>query len=223
MSDAAAGTDVEPATRDGDTPARVVAISRELGAGGERVGALVATGLGYRYVDEGIVAEAAAKGNVSPAEIADAERRRSLVLRLIEGLGRTSPSAYAVPLTALGGPANEETYQELIRAVIRETAAQGGAVIVAHAASLALADRRHVLRVLVTASPDVRAQRVAAAGDLERGEATRLVKSSDTERRSYFKRFYGVRELPTQYDLVVNTDVLSFEQASRLVVQAAVG
>ncbi len=222
MSGTAAG---EPggAAHEANAPARVVAISRELGAGGERVGALVAERLGYRYVDEDIVAQAAAKGNVSPAEIADAEQRRSLVLRLLEGLGRTGPSAYAVPLVAAGSPATEEAYQELIRDVIGETAAQGSAVIVAHAASIALADRASVLRVLVTASPNVRAERVAADGDVELRQAAGIVKSSDASRRSYFKRFYGVRELPTHYDLVVNTDALSPEQASGVVVQAATG
>jgi hypothetical protein len=201
----------------------VVAISRELGAQGERVGALVAEQLGYRYVDEDIVAEAAAKGNVSPADIADAERRRSLALRLLEGFGQTGPAGYGAPLVALGGPATNEAYQELIRTVIAETAARGSAVIVAHAASIALAERGDVLRVLVTASPTVRAQRVAAEAEVELRQATRMVKTSDAERRSYFKRFYGVRELPTQYDLVVNTDTLSPEQASGVVVQAASG
>ena len=38
----------------------------------------------------------------------------------------------------------------------------------------------------------------------------------------YMKRFYDIDAgVPTQYDLVVNTDVLSVEQAARLVVQAA--
>ena len=38
--------------------ASVVAISREHGAGGEQVGALVAERLGFRYVDDEIVAGA---------------------------------------------------------------------------------------------------------------------------------------------------------------------
>jgi cytidylate kinase len=48
------------------------------------------------------------------------------------------------------------------------------------------------------------------------------VKDSDTGRRDYLRRFYDVdEELPTQYDLVVNTDVLSLEQAADLVAKAA--
>jgi len=49
------------------------------------------------------------------------------------------------------------------------------------------------------------------------------VKESDAARRDYLKRFYGVEESPTQYDLVVNTDALSFDQAAELVATAASG
>ena len=200
-------------------PTRVVAISREHGAGGEQVGALVAQQLGFRYVDDEIVAQAAAKGNISHAEIADAEKRRSLALRLIEQIGRASTPAYAAPMAA--NQAATEQYQDLIREVVVETAAQGSAVIVAHAASIALADRDDVLRVLVVAPPKVRAERIASDGAVGPEEAAKIVKSSDADRRSYFKRFYGISEEPTNYDLVVNTGGIGLERAAGVVASAA--
>jgi cytidylate kinase len=76
--------------------------------------------------------------------------------------------------------------------------------------------------VLVTASPATRAARIGRQEDLDPARAARAVKDSDAGRRDYLKRFYDVdEELPTHYDLVVNTDGLSVEQAARLVVQAA--
>ena len=51
--------------------------------------------------------------------------------------------------------------------------------------------------------------------------AERTVKASDAGRRDYLKRFYDVaEELPTHYDLVVNTDGISVEEAAALVVRA---
>jgi cytidylate kinase len=198
---------------------RVVAISREHGAGGEQVGALVAEQLGFRYVDDEIVAQAAARGQISHAEVADTEKRRSLALRLIEQIGRASTPAYSAPMAA--NQADRELYQDLIREVVVETASQGSAVIVAHAASIALADRDDVLRVLVVAPPKVRAERIAAEGGVDPDEAGKIVRSSDADRRSYFKRFYGISEEPTNYDLVLNTGGLSFERAAGLVASAA--
>ena len=110
----------------------------------------------------------------------------------------------------------------LIRSVIEETAGEGSAVIVAHAASLALGERDDVLRVMVTASPQTRQRRFAEALGLDDKEAGRVLKRSDAGRADYIKRFYSIAaELPTHYDLVVNTDKLSPEQAARLIVEAA--
>jgi cytidylate kinase len=76
--------------------------------------------------------------------------------------------------------------------------------------------------VLVTASPDVRAQRVGDSDSLDRADAARAVKESDAERRDYLRRFYDLEdELPTRYDLVLNTDFLSVDRAARLIALAA--
>ncbi len=94
-------------------------------------------------------------------------------------------------------------------------------MIVAHAASFALAGR-NVLRVLATASTQTRIERMAIARGVDEREATRLIRDDDAARADYLKRFYGVdRELPSHYDLVVNTDVLTPERAADVVVTAA--
>jgi cytidylate kinase len=117
----------------------------------------------------------------------------------------------------------EEANRALIRSVIQEIAAEGNAVIVAHAASMALAGAEGILRVLVTASPEERVKRIVAdEEELSNADAARLINESDAGRAAYFKEFYGVdEELPTHYDLVVNTDVLGAEQAAEIVVYAA--
>jgi cytidylate kinase len=81
-----------------------------------------------------------------------------------------------------------------------------------------------MLRVFVTASPRTRAQRVSEQGDGDMVAAERIVKTSDAGRRDYLKRFYEVaEELPTHYDLVVNTDGISVEEAAELVAHVAGG
>jgi cytidylate kinase len=94
-------------------------------------------------------------------------------------------------------------------------------VIVSHAASFALPGRE-VLRVLVTASPETRARRVAETRGLAERDAARELKKEDGARADYLKRFYSVdRELPTHYDIVVNTDVLTPEEAAEVIAVAA--
>jgi len=205
----------------------VVCISHAAGAGGEEVGRLVAERLGFLYVDEEIVARAAAKGGVEPAEVASEERRKSLAARVLnaiaQGGGETWAMGGSVPLGA-GDEASSDDIRALIRETIEQTAARRNSIIVAHAASHAVGHGPGVLRVLVTASPETRAARVAGAERLDQARAVRAVKDSDAGRADYLKRFYDVgEELPTHYDLVVNTDTLSIEQAAELISQAASG
>jgi cytidylate kinase len=109
----------------------------------------------------------------------------------------------------------------LIRETIEQTAARGKVVIVAHGASHVVSRAADALRVLVTASPTTRATRVGALKGLDWPRAAREVKDADAARRDYLSRFYDIdEELPTYYDLVINTDRLSVEEAARLVVEA---
>ncbi len=205
----------------------VVCISSQDGAEAQEAARLVAERLGFRLIDEDIVTRAAVEAGVEQDVVADVERRKSRVLRLVEGLGAAGFGAgYGVPGADLLPPAEpaSEELQGMIRSAIEETAAAGSVVIVSHAASLALADRAEVLRVLITAPTPVRDQRLAATLGVDGKESARLIKRSDAGRLDYIKRFYGVpAELPTHYDLVVNTEKLTPAQAAGLVVFAAGG
>jgi cytidylate kinase len=205
----------------------VVCISREQGAGAEETADRVASSLGYRLIDEDIVTRAALEAGVDRDVVADVERRRSALSKVIQTLGAAgiSGAGYGIPADAYGGsqPPSDEL-RGPIQSVIEETAAAGNAVIVAHAASLALAQRADVLRVLITASPQTRQERLASALGLDQKEAARAVKKSDAGRADYMQRFHKVgAELPIHYDLVINTDRLSPQRAAELIVAAAGG
>jgi cytidylate kinase len=202
----------------------VVCVSHTTGSGGGEVGKRVAEQLGYLYVDEEIVSRAAAQGGLEPRDVADEERRQSFAARVLQTLAEDGGDAWTL---GAGVAATMETIRpEDVRALIRETviqtAARGNVVIVAHAASYALDPGPRTLRVFVTSSPATREERLGETDGLDRAKAARAVKDSDAGRRDYLKRFYSIdRESPTDYDLVVNTDLLTTEQAAEIVVRAA--
>jgi len=202
----------------------VVCVSHATGAGGEEIGKQVAEKLGYVYVDEEIVVRAAADSGLEPRDIADEERRKSFASRFLDVLAESGGDALTLstPSGAAMGAVSPADVRSLIRETVVQTAGRGSVVIVAHAASFAVEPGPRTLRVLVTASPAVRAERVAASEGLDGAEAERLVKDSDAGRRDYLKRFYSVdRESPTDYDLVISTDHLSLEQGAEIVLCAA--
>ena len=199
---------------------RVVTVSHATGAGGSAIAHAVAARLGFRYIDEDIIAVAAHKEGVDAALVADTERRKTFVERLISGL------AEAVSPAAIGGGTlvpdtitPDASLRTLIIDAIRETADRGNAVIVSHGASIPLAGRADTLRVLVTAPVETRVRRVAQSGQ---SHAARFVGDNDLARADYLQRFYGVeQELPTHYDLVINTDALSSDEAADIIAAAA--
>jgi cytidylate kinase len=199
---------------------RVVCISRTLGAGGEDIARQVAQKLGFRYIDDEIVSRAAEKAGVTEAEIASAEHSPSLVTRILEAMSAAptvSEAGYIVPHPRpVGG------YSHVIEHVIRETAEAGDVVIVAHGASHALTDRPDVLRVFVTASPSVRQDRLTREEQMEASAARKAVETSDRERARYLERFYNVhQEVPTNYDLTLNTDTIGIDSVVNLITSAA--
>jgi cytidylate kinase len=200
----------------------VVCVSHTTGSGGGEIGKRVAERLGYLYVDEDIVAGAAARGGLDPGDIADEERRKTFARRVLETLADGGGDPYMVAATAGADVVRPADVRSLIRETIVQTAARGNVVIVAHAASHALELSPGTLRVLVTASPATRVERMALADELDEGRAARAIKDSDEGRRDYLKRFYSVDpESPTHYDLVINTDLFSTDQAAEIVLRAA--
>jgi hypothetical protein len=196
----------------------VICVSATDGALGEEIGTRVASGLGYRLVNEQIVVDAAEEAGIHAHVVADVEQRRSVVDRVIHQLLNSSASA---PAPGASKPSADDM-RGLIRGVIEDFGERGSAVIVSHAASHALGYRADTLRVLVTAAPETRRERVMAAQNVSDKEAEKRIARGDANRADYIKRFYGVAaELPTHYDLVVNTDRLSADEAVDLVVRTA--
>jgi cytidylate kinase len=199
----------------------VVTVSRTLAAGGEEIAHAVAQELGFRYADEEIIVRAAETAGVSPQTVAEIERTPGLITRILEAMGRTSPDVEGLVYPAAGQRVPAD-YQVLIERVIRETGAEGGVVIVAHAASVPLSGMKGLLRSFITAPRETRVARLVRESKMTEAEARKAVDDSDRQRREYLRRFYDVREeLPTHYDLVLNTDMLSTPVAAKLMVAAA--
>ncbi len=206
-------------------PTRVVTISHTTGAEGETIGRTVADRLGFRYIDEEIITLAAEREGVDAELVADTERRQGFLARLFSGLTE-GPVDVGVAGTGVLVPEAWRPRSEHLRTVIVEAiqdmARRGQAVIASHAASIPLAGRADVLRALITASFSVRVKRAARDGRRGPTDAARFIRDNDAGRADYFERFYRIeQELPRHYDLVINTDALTADEAADIIVAAA--
>ena len=201
--------------------ARVICISRAIFTGAETIASDVAKELGFRIVDEEIVAKAAERRHVAPSEVASAERRKSFLSSLVGDITESSADVFNYILNPKA--AGAEDMRQWIRDAILETADEGNVVIIAHAASYALARRKGVLRVLITGSEFARVNKwLPTSGGKSPREAAESIRESDAARADYLKRFYDVKhESPEDYDLTLSIDALAPRSISSLIIHAA--
>lgn len=205
---------------------RIVALARPVGTAGEEIAQLTADKLGFRFYDYQVVQAAAQEAGVSPETVSEAEHTPSLLTRILEALAR-NPSmpvaAWADPVPLASNPLLTSTeYRRFIEDVIRDLADQGEAVLIGHGAPMVLQGRADTLKVLTTGSTDQRAERIAGGMNIDVAAARKTVEKTDAERQDYFRRFYNRAWLATEnYDLCLNTDRLTAEQASSLIAEMA--
>lgn len=196
----------------------IVAIGRELGAGGAEVGERIAQLLDAELLDKQIVDLVAARIGAPAAYV---EARDENVEGFVDRLFRVITSAYPEAYAAEGLPDwSEERMVELTAGIIREHASSHSLVVIGRGAPLLLRDRRDAVRAFIAAPFAARAQRIRARTSCSADEAARDIKKSDQHRLAYMQQHYRVdwRD-PHSYDIVVNMEHLSVDAAAALIIE----
>jgi cytidylate kinase len=199
----------------------IVTISRQYGAGGSSVAALIAADLKAEVVDKKLIEEVAGRLSMRPSEVeAEAERPRSLIDRLVRSFSSLEPglgAGWAPPyVDPLFDPRAEVIH--LTEQVIRAVASSGNVVIVGRGAGFVLRDVPGVFRVFLRAPNDVRARRLVERLGRTESEARRKMHETDSNRAAYIKQLYGHDWCdPDEYDLVINTGRIGYEAASAMI------
>jgi cytidylate kinase len=203
---------------------RAVTISREYGSGGGEIAARLAHASGWRLIDHEVVVQVAHDLGLSEedAELQD-EHVASFIEQALDSLSLAYPSAYpnisgSVPPSPLQ---RQQAYHEALQRVILNAADEGNVVIVGRGSHVVLADRRDVLRVAVVAPLPQRIVYVARREGLDAAAARERIQRKDQDRRRYLEVQYHTRPFePEQFDLSVNTAVLTLDDAVELIRRA---
>lgn len=196
----------------------IVAIGRELGAGGAEVGERIAQLLDAELLDKQIVDLVAVRIGAPAAYV---EARDENVEGFVDRLFRVITSAYPEAYAAEGLPDwSEERMVELTAGIIREHASSHSLVVIGRGAPLLLRDRHDAVRAFIMAPFEARVQRVQARTGWTADEAAREIKKSDQHRLAYMQQHYRVdwRD-PHSYDIVVNMEHLSVDAAAALIIE----
>lgn len=174
----------------------VIAISRDHGSGGEIIGAMVAQRLGVQLYDRIILDKIAERLKADPDSLR----------ALDEGVGKTRDMWLYRMVT--GVDVSPGTYRRHLVNVILSLARVGG-VIYGRGAHVVLATSA-ALRVRITGSLDICAERIAADEETDIETAKRRIEEVNHNRGKFVWDMFQCRmNDPTGYDLIINTDRLT--------------
>ena len=133
---------------------------------------------------------------------------------LIEQLGHmSSPSSKFV---------SDQKFIGEIASSVHELASSENVVIVGRGAGMFLKDMPNTLHVGLSASVPTRIIRNMRKHDLSAEDAKRFTQQTDRARKQYYRRFFSVApEDSTHYNILLNTEALSPEHATDLIVSTA--
>ena len=203
----------------------LITIRGQLGGGAPEIGRLIADKLHIGYVDREIIAGVAERLQWDEREVIRKEMPPGTLLgRIVEAIASTAVGdafcggAY-LPAECI--PVGDTSYVKTLQAVIRELANGPPLVIRGRGSQLILKDHPGALHVLVVAPFEVRLNRVMHDLAIDEDAARREISDFDTCRHEFIKRYFQADlDNPLLYDLVLNTERLSFEAAASTAIHA---
>jgi cytidylate kinase len=206
----------------------VITVRGQMGSGAPEVGKQIAAKLHIDYVDREIIAQVAQQLRWTERGIEVKEMPAgSLGGKIAEAFshyGATGPGAYGfqgVYLPTWEIPLDDTRYLAGLSSVIRELAESNSIVIRGRGSQFILKDHPGAFHVLTPAHQGVRVKRVMEDMKIDEETARKEITRFDSSRREFTKRYFRAElEDPANYDIVINTSVISYKDAAAIIIKA---
>jgi cytidylate kinase len=203
----------------------VLTIRGQMGSGAPEIGKLIAEQLHIDYIDREIIAMVARRLKWTERGIVNKETPPgSLIGRIAEALGRgqvMGPGYAGAYLPMYEIPLDDAHYLAGLESVIKELANTQAVVIRGRGSQFILKEFPSFLHVLLIAPEHIRIKRIISSLNLSESDARKEIARSDSSHREFIKRFFQADlENPINYDIVINTANLTFEDAAVIMIKA---
>lgn len=211
----------------------VITIRGQLGSGAPEIGKLIADKLHIDYVDREIIAKVAELLNRREQEVIAKEMPPgSLLGRVAVALGHTPPVSVNTSIVYGGEylgaslptweiPLDDTRYLAGLKSIITELATSDSIVIRGRGSQFILKNWPGALHALFVSPLKLRVRRVMEDMKIGEESAKKEIARFDNGRRRFIKKYFNAElEDPVHYDLVINTERLSFETAASIIINA---
>ena len=188
----------------------VVTMSREPGSGGRIVAQKLSVRLGFEVFHQEVLHEMAKRAEVSKQLLATLDERGLSILE--DWISSLVYDRHLWP----------DQYLQHLMHVVGTIGKHGRAVVVGRGANFILPPEQR-FRVRITASRRLRIEKVAHNFNLSQDEAKRRVIKTESNRKAFIRKYFNADIAdPTNYDLIINTETLTIDNAVD-VIGAALG
>ena len=190
-----------------------IAIGRQYGSGGRRIGQLLSEKLGCAYYDKELLARVAKETGINGAFFERMDERTSTPVAVAQASGWSFSNWFGLAENLLSG----ESLFSMQCDTIRKIASEGPCVLVGRCANYILRDNPNLISVFITADESDRLARIQEVEQLDEKSARELLVKIDKSRASYYNYYtdmtWGASEF---YDLCVNSSRLGVEATAEL-------
>lgn len=187
---------------------RIITIGRSYGAGGRTIAQKVAQKLNIPYYDSQLLEKAAKESGLSIKYLESQDEQGIILPTIYQSIGFGTKDY--VPLEQKAANAQRE--------IIEKIAAEGPCVIVGRRADLILRGKSDIFSVFICASEQYRIQHIIKREGMTEKEAKQRISKADRERSAYYNQAaQGKWGQPECYDLCINTDRVSIDDAADLI------
>ena len=191
----------------------IINVGRQVGAGGQEIGRMLAQDFEAKFYDRELLNLAAKESGFSEKFFKQSDEKQGFLRGLFN---------VQAPHFSLGSVYNSNFSQEGLfqfqSDAIRKAASEGSCVFLGRCADYILRDFENVVNVFITASMDFRVDIVSKVKQLDDEHARKLIEHVESRRAQYYNYYTGKRwGAAESYDLCIDASILGLEETEKLI------
>ena len=191
----------------------IINVGRQVGAGGQEIGRMLAKDFEAQYYDRELLNLAAKESGFSEKFFKQNDEKKGF----LRGLFNVQ-APHIIGGSLYGSNFSQEGLFQFQSDAIRKAASEGSRVFLGRCADYILRDFENVVNVFITASMDFRVDVVSKVKQLDAEHARKLIEHVESRRAQYYNYYTGKRwGAAESYDLCIDASILSLEDTEKLI------
>ena len=191
----------------------IINVGRQVGAGGQEIGRMLAKDFEAQYYDRELLNLAAKESGFSEKFFKQNDEKKGF----LRGLFNVQ-APHIIGGSLYGSNFSQEGLFQFQSDAIRKAASEGSCVFLGRCADYILRDFENVVNVFITASMDFRGDVVSKVKQLDAEHARKLIEHVESRRAQYYNYYTGKRwGAAESYDLCIDASILGLEETEKLI------